>query len=336
MNTFRLRMRRSTAIFGLLTVSSICAVTIAPAVDASVAKTSAKASIYEWESSAGGFNTKTYFYDTGSEVIAFDTQFTPQAAEAAIAFLRTKTQRPITYAVITHPNPDKFNGAATFRAAGAKIVASKATADAIPAVHAYKKYFFVNIAKSFSDSTYPAEATIDQTFSGSFTLPVKGALIRLVELDSPGVSSTQTVALLKDQKSIVVGDLVHNDAHAWLEGGIVGNLPKPAIGGWIRDLQQITSMTSSNWKVLGGRGTTTTAKIAIPKQIRYLQTADAIVTSAVAELGDKREAVIKDPSSIASELTTRFAKSFPSYRLDYMITYGVYGLVAQKLGTQTS
>src|SRR3712207_6311339 len=75
--------------------------------------------LYTYDSGEAGFFTKTYFYDTGSEVVAFDAQFTPELGEAAIASLREQTDNPITYLVITHPNPDKFNGAPPFQAEGA-------------------------------------------------------------------------------------------------------------------------------------------------------------------------------------------------------------------------
>src|SRR5215211_9364290 len=91
--------------------------------------------LYTFDSGEAGFFTKTYFYDTGSEVVAFDAQFTPELAERAIASLREQTDNPLTYLVITHPNPDKFNGAPAFQDEGAKVVASEATADAIPRVH---------------------------------------------------------------------------------------------------------------------------------------------------------------------------------------------------------
>jgi glyoxylase-like metal-dependent hydrolase (beta-lactamase superfamily II) len=303
----------------------------APATNAKTAS-APKGALYSFESPAEGFNTKTYFYDTGKEVVAFDAQFTPQAATAAIAFLRTKTKNPITYVVVTHPNPDKFNGTGIFRAEGAIVVASRATADAIPGVHTYKKGFFVNVAKSFTDATYPAQATIDKTFSGSMTLKLTGgANVQLTELSKPGVSSTQTVALIPALSSIVVGDLVHNDAHAWLEGGIVAGSPKPTIDGWIADLNQIAKLVPSSWKVLGGRGSTATVSVAIPKQIKYLKAADQLVATAVAGLADRKAAAIKNPGLISDELTTAFAAKYPTYKLDYMITYGVYGLVAQKL-----
>jgi glyoxylase-like metal-dependent hydrolase (beta-lactamase superfamily II) len=169
-----------------------------------------------FESDANGFNTKTFFYDTGKEVVAFDAQFTPQTAQQAIAALRAETDNPITYLVITHPNPDKFNGMTAFQDEGAKAVASQATADAMPGVNAYKKAFFVG-AGMFTDKTYPTLGTVDQTFSGTTTLDLgNGQTVELRELSQPGVSSTQTVAFIPELDALIVGDLVHHQAHAWL------------------------------------------------------------------------------------------------------------------------
>src|SRR5215218_7537332 len=125
--------------------------------------------LYTFDSGEAGFFTKTYFYDTGSEVVAFDAQFTPELAEAAIASLREQTDNPITYLVITHPNPDKFNGAPVFQAEGAEVLASEVTEAAIPGVHEYKKAGFIGMGM-FTEETYPPQATIDETFTGTHTI----------------------------------------------------------------------------------------------------------------------------------------------------------------------
>ena len=115
----------------IITVASMLVLTTlvgnrAPAFaqDASPVSGAAGGTLYTFDSGEAGFFTKTYFYDTGSEVVAFDAQFTPELAEAAIASLREQTDNPITSLVITHPNPDKFNGAPAFQAEGAEVTAS--------------------------------------------------------------------------------------------------------------------------------------------------------------------------------------------------------------------
>jgi glyoxylase-like metal-dependent hydrolase (beta-lactamase superfamily II) len=290
--------------------------------------------LHTFENDVNGFNTKTFFYDTGAEVVAFDTQFTPADAEKAIAFLRTKTDRPLAYAVITHPNPDKFNGLTAFQEAGAKVVASRATVEAMPEVQAYKQAYFVN-AGMFTEETYPRLGTVDIIFEGAATLIfVNDQTVELRELSQPGVSSTQTVALLPKLDGLIVGDLVHHKAHAWLEGGIVDGKPTPTLDGWIADLKELADRFggSSDTVVYGGRGLAAPLATAVADQVAYLKRADQIVTNYVAKLGERKaELSGPDAGKHYEALQKEFEAAFPDYALSYMILYGVYGLVNSKL-----
>lgn len=290
--------------------------------------------LYTFDSGADGFFTKTYFYDTGKEVVAFDAQFTPELAQRAIDYLRAQTDTPLSYLVITHPNPDKFNGAPAFQAAGATVIASQATAEAIPGVHAYKKAFFVG-AGMFTEATYPKLATADETFSGSKTLDLgDGKTVELVELSQPGVSSTQTVAFLPELNALIVGDLVHHQFHAWLEGGIVNGKATPTLDGWIADLRELETMfaTDPEPTVYGGRGEPAPLAVAVADQIAYLQKADQIVTAYVAGLGDKKaELSGPDASKHYAAIQQELAAAFPDYAYPDMIGFSVYGLVNSKL-----
>lgn len=289
--------------------------------------------IYVFESDAGGFNTKTIFYDNGTEVIAFDAQFTPGLAEQAIAFLRTKSANPITYLVITHPNPDKFNGLGAFKYEGAKIIASKATATAMPGVHAYKKNFFVNIANMFTNENYPALGTVDITFDDKHDLQLdNGERLNLSELSGPGVSSTQTVAYIRSVNALVVGDLIHHNAHAWLEGGVVDGKPMPTISSWIKNVEELsTKFGEQNPKVYGGRGDAVRLSEAGPAQAAYLRKADQIVSDYAASLGERRaELTGAESQAHYANIQKAFEQAFPSYTLPYMIQFGVYGLALSK------
>ena len=186
-----------------------------------------------------GFDTHAYWYDTGSEVVVFDAGFTPDIARQIVAAVEAETDSPITHVVITHPNPDKFNGAPVFQALGAQVVASRATAEAIPGVWAYKRAYFVDYAGVFTDETWPAQATVDVVFEGSLRLDLDGGAVELLELENAGVSSTQTVAWVADHEALIVGDLVHHRAHAWLEGGIVDGAPTPDLDGWRAALDEL-------------------------------------------------------------------------------------------------
>jgi glyoxylase-like metal-dependent hydrolase (beta-lactamase superfamily II) len=289
--------------------------------------------MYVFESDSNGFNTKTFFYDNGQEVVAFDSQFTPDLAKQSIEFLRTKTKNPITSLVITHPNPDKFNAIDIFKSHGAEVIASNATAEAMPSVHAYKKFFFVNIAKMFTDDTYPKLFEVDQRFENSMELKLRnGDVILLRELTGPGVSSNQTVAYIPTINGLIVGDLVHHKAHAWLEGGIVGGQPTPTIKSWIQDLEELKSrFAASNPVVYGGRGDAVDLKTAVESQIIYLNRADEIVTKYVNGLGEQKSELKTEASQVHyAKLQQLFESEFTDYKLGYMIQYGVYGLALSK------
>jgi glyoxylase-like metal-dependent hydrolase (beta-lactamase superfamily II) len=291
-------------------------------------------SIFVYESGPEGFNTKTIFVDNGQEVVAFDAQFTPALAEAALKFLKTKTKNPVTHLVLTHPNPDKFNGASVFKKAGAKIVASKRTADNIEGTHAYKKYFFVEMAKMFKADEYPTPVAVDETFDKSLRLKLaNGDTIDLVETGIAGVSTNQSVAFVPDANALIVGDLVHDKAHAWLEGGIVKGHATPSIASWIKNLELLKKDFGDDVKVFGGRGEAEMASVALDRQIAYLEKADEIVTSYVKKLGAKAKEELTGARAGEhyAALTKEFEKAFPDYRLAYMIQYGVYGLANSKL-----
>ncbi len=291
--------------------------------------------IYVFESDAGGFNTKNFFYDNGEEVVAFDTQFTPEISRKSIEFLRSKTNHPITHVVITHPNPDKFNGISEFQKLGARVISSRATSENMKGVHDYKKYFFVNMAKMFTEETYPKLGSVDFTFDGSYDLRLgNGETIRLMELSHPGVSTNQTVALIPSQSAVMVGDLVHHQAHAWLEGGIVNGKATPTLKGWISDLLELKTILrdAPETMVYGGRGKSVTVDSAVRDQVEYLRKADRIVKKYIKKLGQKKsELQGAKANGHYQALQVQFEKEFPGYDLGYMIQYGIYGLVNSQL-----
>lgn len=289
--------------------------------------------IIEFKSGPEGFDTKTIFYEGENEVIAFDAQFTPALAQQAIAHLRSFTQKPITWLVITHPNPDKFNGASVFKTEGARILSSNATATAIPGVHAYKENFFVQIAKMFKPGEYPQPIPVDQTFSGKMDLVLQGGeRVELRELAQPGVSSTQTVASIGSVNALVVGDLIHYKAHAWLEGGIVNGKPTPTIDGWIADLKELASLYPNNPTVYGGRGLEVDLTTGVAAQTNYLQTARRLIDQDLIALGDQaKEFNGPNAGALYKNLASKFQARFPDYQLPYMIEYGAYGLVQTEM-----
>lgn len=288
-----------------------------------------RAPLATFTSDTAGFDTHSFWVDTGREVVVFDAQFTEALAEKLIAEIHARTKSPIRFVVVTHPNPDKFNGAAAFQALGAKVVASESTASAIPGVHAYKKGYFVNVAKSFTEATYPAQAKVDITFKGDLELPLEGATkVMLHELAHAGVSTTQTVAFIPQQNALVVGDLVHYEAHAWLEGGIVNGKPAPDLASWKAALDELLAYEGAT--VYGGRGKTASVSVAVKAEQEYLERMEAIITQYVADLRDAK-AELSGPNAAThyTAIAALAVKAFPEHALPYLIEYGVYGLANQ-------
>jgi len=315
--------------------ASKLASSLAPALVAasiSVATTATAGTLGTFTSDASGFDTHTYWYDDGHEVTVVDTQFLPSLTTAMIEQIQRSTRNPITRVIVTHPNPDKFNGLSALHALGAESIASRATADAMPGVHEYKKYFWTRIAKSFSDETYPRFQAVKTTFSGRSTIKLRsGETLTLFELSNAGVASTQTVVRIDRSGDLIVGDLVHHNAHLWLEGGIVGGKPAPDLSSWRAAVGELAALSTGEAKVFGGRGSVGTVAEVIPAAQAYLKKADEIVTAYVRSAP---KAELADPSRAQphyAALQKQFEMAFPAHRLGYLVGYGVYGLINSKL-----
>lgn len=288
--------------------------------------------LHVFTSDAAGFNTQSVWYDDGAEVTVVDAQFTPSHAEALLSDVKAHSASPVTRVIVTHPNPDKFNGLSAFHRQGVESIASNKTASAIPGVDAYKRNFWVNLAKVFTEASYPKVEPIKTTYTGKKVISLKsGETITLIELKQPGVSSNQTVVRIDKSGDLIVGDLVHTRHHAWLEGGIVDGAPAPNLGGWKSDLNELLRI--GRGKVYGGRGEHISVKQAVGQQIAYLEKADAIVDAYLRRL-DKRTGELSDPSKQDAHfkaIQAEFVLAFPDYAFPDLVSYSVYGLVQQKL-----
>ena len=220
-------------------------------------------------SDEAGFLTHSFWYDDGTEITVVDSQFTPRTAELLIAEIRAATDLPITRVIVTHPNADKFNGLSAFRQAGAQSIASEATVGAMPAVHDFTKYFWVNVAGAFTEETYPMLSPIDVTFERETTITLgSGETLSLIELDQPGVATNQTVVRIDDTSDLIVGDLVHSNNHAWLAGGLVDGRSVPTLDAWKTGLAQLPELGTGT--VYGGRGDFLPVDEAVAQQTAYL------------------------------------------------------------------
>ena len=246
--------------------------------------------------------------------------------------MKSKTPSPITRVIVTHPNPDKFNGLPYLHKLGVESITSAAVANEMPAVHSYKEDFWVNSAKAFKPGTYPAFENVKTRFNKSSTIRLKsGETLSLFELDNPGVATKQVVVRIDRTGDLIVGDLVHTNAHLWLEGGLVQGKPRADLQRWasaVNELKQL-SKGKPNAKIYGGRGDFINVTDAIKEQQRYLTEAEALVKAYIKDLGTRKDE-LRDPQKKAAhykELENRFSMAFPDYKLPYMIRYSVYGLV---------
>jgi glyoxylase-like metal-dependent hydrolase (beta-lactamase superfamily II) len=325
----KIEMKRNLSrVFSLLVAASACVPPVVPANRVKSAGT-----LHVFTSDTANFNTHSVWYDDGEEVTVVDAQFTPGAAEALLADIRKQSTSPVSRVIVTHPNADKFNGLSVFHAQGATSIASAKTAADMAGADAYKRYFWINVAKAFTEATYPRVEPVKMTFSEKKTIALKsGETITLFELASPGVSTNQTVVRIDRTGDLVVGDLVHSNTHAWLEGGIVSGKPKPTLEGWKSDLAALSTLGTG--KVYGGRGDFLPVDQAVAQQTAYLNKASGIVDAYVARLGTQKSE-LSDATKQAGHyaaIQAEFEKEFPNYAFSALIGYSVYGLVNQKLG----
>lgn len=284
-----------------------------------------------FSSDVNGFDTHTYYYDDGQEVTLFDTQFVPQLTQAMLDEIAGETDSPITRLVITHPNPDKFNGIKLLHELGVTSYASAATAAAMGGVDAYKRYYWVEIAGAFTNETYPQIEMVQETFTGERVIELaSGETITLIELENAGISTTQTVARIDATGDLIVGDLVHHNAHAWLEGGIADGTTVVDLEGWKAALAELPALGNT---VYGGRGgQAVPVADAVADQTEYLDEILELVDAYIAELGDRVSELSDDnAASHYAILQERAAAAFPERDLSYLIGYGIYGLVNSRL-----
>jgi glyoxylase-like metal-dependent hydrolase (beta-lactamase superfamily II) len=300
-----------------------------------VAAASPATQVHVHTSDAAGFNTNSVWIDDGREVTVVDSQFTPALARALVADIGRQTRSPITRVIVTHPNPDKFNGLSVFHEAGAVSISTAATAAQMPGVHAYKQYFWVNIAKAFTADTYPRLELPKRTFSGKLVVDLKnGDTLSLIELAQGGVSGTQTVVRIDSTGDLIVGDLVANRTHAWLEGGVDTGKPVFNLAAWRASLQQLPGLAQGHAqaRLFAGRGPVLPVAQAVQAQLDYLKRAESAVTAEEAALGARRtdlyDAAKQGPS--IARIQGALAADFPDYAMPDLVGYSLYGWLATR------
>jgi glyoxylase-like metal-dependent hydrolase (beta-lactamase superfamily II) len=163
----------------------------------------------------GDPNTGVVIGDDAAMVI--DTQATPVMAADVIRHIRTVTDKPIKYVVMSHYHAVRVLGASAYAREGAsEVIASEDTRDLIiERGAADMKSEIERFPRLFrAVETIPGLTWPTLTFKGELTLWLGKLEVRLMQLGR-GHTKGDTVAWLPQQKILFSGDLVEYGATAY-------------------------------------------------------------------------------------------------------------------------
>jgi glyoxylase-like metal-dependent hydrolase (beta-lactamase superfamily II) len=176
--------------------------------------TFAQLSEHAWAYTAEG-DPNTGIIIGDDAVLVADTQATPAMAADVIRRIRTVTDKPIKYVVLTHYHAVRVLGASAYMAEGGQqIIASQDTYDLIVERGEADKAseigrfprLFRNVESVPAGMTWPTMA-----FTGKMTLWLGKLEVQLLQLGR-GHTKGDTVVWLPGEKTLLSGDLVEFDA----------------------------------------------------------------------------------------------------------------------------
>ncbi len=158
-------------------------------------------------------------------VMVIDTQATPVMAEDVIRHIRTVTDLPIKYVLMSHYHAVRVLGASAYQPQ--EIIASQDTYDLIVERGAQDmKSEIERFPRLFQAvETIPGLTWPTMTFKGEMTLWLGKLEVRLIQLGR-GHTKGDTVAWLPAQKILFSGDLVEFDATPYAGDAYFGDWPK--------------------------------------------------------------------------------------------------------------
>jgi glyoxylase-like metal-dependent hydrolase (beta-lactamase superfamily II) len=164
------------------------------------------------------------FIVTGAGVIVIDALASPRQGEQLVRTIRTVTQEPITWLVLTHHHPDHQFGAIVFRRLGAKVIAHPNRSmlaldggeDAMLAD--WVRVVGLDAMRGFEFADKP-----DRPVTGSDTLRLGG---RVVVISHPGAahSAGDLTIWLPKERVLFAGDLLIEDGVTMVVDGNSGVL----------------------------------------------------------------------------------------------------------------
>jgi glyoxylase-like metal-dependent hydrolase (beta-lactamase superfamily II) len=257
-------------------------------------------------SSWKGFRTSSYWIQAPEGLVLIDTQFLLSAAEEMIAAAEAATGKKVILAIVLHPNPDKFNGAAVLAKRGIKVISSAQVVGKIPAVHTLRKeWFFDRFAPD-----YPAELPKVEAFgSATQDYDVGGIRLRLHVLGA-GCSEAHLAVQFEDH--LFVGDLATKGFHSWLELGLLDE--------WVKRLDELMLLKPKY--VHTGRGASGEGDI-LSREKEYLVAVQEIVSAKKPRPGKVLS------KSLAKEIRGEIVARYPAYDYPLFISNGLEALWAR-------
>jgi glyoxylase-like metal-dependent hydrolase (beta-lactamase superfamily II) len=158
-------------------------------------------------------------------VLVADTQATPVMAQDVIRRIRTVTDKPIKYVVLTHYHAVRVLGASAYEPS--EVIASQDTYDLIvergeadmkSEIGRFPRLF--QAVESVPGLTWPT-----MTFEGSMTLWLGKLEVRLIQLGR-GHTKGDTVVWLPQEKTLLSGDLVEFGATPYAGDSYLEDWPK--------------------------------------------------------------------------------------------------------------
>ncbi|SOY60551.1 MBL fold metallo-hydrolase [Cupriavidus taiwanensis] len=220
-------------------------------------------------------------------VLIVDTTATPAMAQDLIARIRTVTDKPIKYVVLSHYHAVRVLGASAYFAEGAQqIIASRGTYEMIvERGEADMKSEIERFPRLFAGvETVPGLTWPTLVFEKEITLFLGKLEVRIAHLGS-GHTKGDTVVWLPQQKVLFSGDLVEYDAACYCGDAQLAE--------WPATLDALQALNPE--KLVPGRGPALTTPDEVKKGIAY--TKDFVTTlfqsgqEAVAEKLDLKAAM---------------------------------------------
>jgi len=227
-----------------------------------------------------------------------DTQFLLSAAGEMVDWAEAVTGKKAELAIVTHANPDKYNGTNILRERGIRVVTSKEVRDLIPKVHEKRLKAFYDRYKP----DYPKGLPLPDDFGDDTTeLTAAGLTVRAHVM---GAGCSEAHVTVEWEGHIFAGDLVASRTHSWLEIG--------QTDAWLARIGELERL-KPRW-VHPGRGPSGGVEL-LAAQRAYLQS----VISIVAEAKPHGAPDLKTLSAIKSRIVARW----PGYEYDVFLDIGL-------------